>query len=324
MINLSDIEVAAQRLNGVAVRTPVIENAQLNADVGARVLFKAENLQRGGSFKFRGAYNRLSQLNAQEKKAGVVAWSSGNHAQGVALAAKILGIPAAIVMPKDAPEIKVKKTVEYGAEIIGYDRYTESREEIGLSLANERGATLVPSYDDLNIIIGQGTAGLEFFQQCKSLGCQLDDLLVCSGGGGLIAGIATAFSQLSPNTSIYSVEPDAFDDHKRSLETGNIESNPKDARSICDALLAPEPGALTFPINSSLLKAGLSVSDDEVRAAMNYAFSTLKIVVEPGGVVALAALLSGKIDAKGKTIGLVISGGNVDPSLFSEVITQHS
>ncbi|MEP4678668.1 MAG: pyridoxal-phosphate dependent enzyme, partial [Lentilitoribacter sp.] len=185
MINLSDIEVAAQRLNGVAVRTPVIENAQLNADVGARVLFKAENLQRGGSFKFRGAYNRLSQLNAQEKKAGVVAWSSGNHAQGVALAAKILGIPAAIVMPKDAPEIKVKKTVEYGAEIIGYDRYTESREEIGLSLANERGATLVPSYDDLNIIIGQGTAGLEFFQQCKSLGCQLDDLLVCSGGGGL-------------------------------------------------------------------------------------------------------------------------------------------
>jgi threonine dehydratase len=322
MINLSDIVVAAQRLNGVAVRTPVIESAQLNADVGARVLIKAENLQRGGSFKFRGAYNRLSQLNAQEKKAGVVAWSSGNHAQGVALAAQILGIPAAIVMPKDAPEIKVKKTLEYGAEIIGYDRYTESREEIGLSLSKERGASLVPSYDDVDIITGQGTAGLEFFQQSKGLGCELDSLLVCSGGGGLIAGMATAFSELSPSTSIYSVEPDAFDDHKRSLETGNMESNPNDARSICDALLAPQPGALTFPINRSLLKAGLSVTDDEVRSAMNYAFSTLKLVAEPGGTVALAAILSGKIDVKGQTIGLVISGGNVDPDLFSQVILQ--
>ena len=322
MVNLLNIQEAAQRLNGAAVYTPVIESAQLNADTGARVLIKAENLQRGGSFKFRGAYNRLSQLNTQEKKAGVVAWSSGNHAQGVALAAQILGIPAAIVMPNDAPEIKVKKTIEYGAEIIGYDRYTESREEIGLALSKERGATLVPSYDDLDIITGQGTAGLEFFQQSQDLGCELDSLLVCSGGGGLIAGMATAFSELSPYTSIYSVEPDAFDDHKRSLESGNIESNPKDARSICDALLAPQPGALTFPINSSLLTAGLSVTDDEVRSAMNYAFSTLKLVAEPGGIVALAALLSGKLDVKGKTIGLVISGGNVDPDLFSEVIMQ--
>jgi len=319
-VDVSDIKAAANRIATAAVLTPVIESPQLNADTGARVLIKAECLQRSGSFKFRGAYNRLSQLDDKQKAAGVVAWSSGNHAQGVAAAAQLLGISATIVMPHDAPDIKVRKTKAYGAEVIFYDRYTESREEIGRTLSEERGATLVPSYDDRDIIIGQGTVGLELAEQSRALGYELDDLLVCCGGGGLIAGVASAFKHLSPGTRILSVEPDDFDDHKRSLKSGQVESNSADARSICDALLAPEPGGLTFPINKALVSAGISVSDVEVRAAMKYAFSTLKLVTEPGGVVALAAVLSGKIPTQGKTIGIVISGGNVDPLLFSDVV----
>ncbi len=320
LVQFSDIVRAARRIEGEAVRTPVIESPALNQQVGARVLIKPECLQRSGSFKFRGAYNRLAQLNDAQRKAGVVAWSSGNHAQGIAAAAQILGITAAIVMPHDAPPVKAEKTRGYGAEIIGYDRYTESREEIGARLAEERGAVLVPSYDDPHIIAGQGTCGQEFAQQADALGIALDDLLVCCGGGGLIAGSSLAFASLSPDTAVYSVEPADFDDHVRSLASGQREKNPPDARSICDALLAPEPGALTFPINQATLSGGLSVSDDEVKTAMRFAFSTLKLVIEPGGAVALAALLAGKLDVKGKTVGIVISGGNVDPALFGEII----
>ena len=320
--SFSDIAEAGARIAGYAVVTPLIESPVLNADVGARVLVKPESLQRSGSFKFRGAFNRLSKLDGDQREAGVVAWSSGNHAQGVAAAAAILGIHATIVMPHDAPKITIDKTRAYGAEIIGYDRYTESREEIATALARQRGAVLVPSYDDPDIIAGQGTCGLEVAAQTQALGVPLDVLLVCCGGGGLIAGTALAMRELSPQTKIYSVEPAEFDDHARSLQSGKRERNPPQARSICDALLAPEPGALTFPINKQRLSGGLSVTDGEVKAAMRYAFSTLKLVVEPGGAVALAALLADKLDVRGQTVGIVLSGGNVDPALFRDILSE--
>ncbi|MEM7663175.1 MAG: threonine/serine dehydratase [Pseudomonadota bacterium] len=319
-VSVDDVIAASERISGFAARTPLLTYASLNEQVGASVYVKPENLQRSGSFKFRGAFNRLSQLSDDERSSGVVAWSSGNHAQGIAAAAQILGIRAAIVMPEDAPLVKAEKTHGYGAEIISYDRYTESREEIGAALARERGAVLVPSYDDLHIISGQGTCGFEIAQQADELGVGLDHLLVCCGGGGLVAGTSVAMKAMSPDTEIYSVEPDGFDDHKRSFVSGQRETNSADARSICDALLAPTPGALTFPINRANLAGGLSVSDDEVRAAIRFAFSEMKLVVEPGGAVTLAALLAGKLDVAGQSVGIVLSGGNVDPSLFSDII----
>jgi len=319
-VSADEIRQARQRIQGEAVVTPLLEYTELNSLAGGRVLVKPENLQRTGSFKFRGAFNRLSQLSPAEREAGVVAWSSGNHAQGIAAAAGILGIRAAIVMPADAPAIKTENTRRYGAEIIAYNRATENREEIGHALSEERGAVLVPSYDDRDIIAGQGTIGAELIEQAHGRGASLDQLLVCCGGGGLISGIATLVAAESPATQIYSVEPEQFDDTARSLHSGQRESNAAGAFSICDALLAPEPGALTFEINRRLLAGGLVVTDDEVRHAMRFAFSRLKLVVEPGGAVALAALLAGKMDTRHKTTGIVISGGNVDPSLFASVI----
>ncbi len=321
-ITLDHIENAARRIRGVTVHTPLITNPELDAATGGRILIKPECLQRTGSFKFRGAYNRLVQLSEEERRSGVVAWSSGNHAQGIAAAAQLLDIPAAIVMPRDAPAVKVEKTKVYGAEIVWYDRYSESREQIGHDLAARRGAVLVPSYDDPHVMAGQGTAGLEIFRQASERGQTLDALLVCCGGGGLLAGIATAFASLSPGTDIYSVEPADFDDHARSLQSGTRERNTGDARSICDALLAPEPGELTFPINRRLLKGGLSVTDDEVRNAIRYAFTTLKLVIEPGGAVALAAVLHGKLDAGDKTVGVVVSGGNIDATHYCEILAS--
>lgn len=328
-MNLADIEAlhaeircAARRIKGVAVCTPLLMSAALDTRAGARVVIKPENLQHAGSFKFRGAYNRLSQLTGPERTAGVVAWSSGNHAQGVALAARLLGMPAVIVMPADAPAVKIASTRAMGAEILFYDRYSESREAIGERLATERGATLVPSYDDPHIIAGQGTCGLEIAEQARDAGLTLDTLLVCCGGGGLVAGISAAMRIESPATRTFSVEPADFDDHARSLVSGQRESNAADARSICDALLAPEPGAMTFAINRQTLAGGLAVTDAEVRAAMRFAFAELKLVVEPGGAVALAALLAGKLDVGGQTVGIVISGGNVDPGLFAAIIAD--
>jgi threonine dehydratase len=321
LISLSDIQLAASRIAGEAVVTPLISSSALDAACGARILIKPETLQRSGSFKFRGAYNRLSALSDTERAAGVVAWSSGNHAQGVAAAAEVLGIAATIVMPSDAPAIKVANTRAYGAEVVFYDRYTQSREKISFAIARERGAVVVPSFDDPHVIAGQGTVGLELVQQAAASGHSLDLVLCCCGGGGLIAGTATALRALSPKTAIYSVEPCAFDDTARSLAAGERLSNPPEARSICDALLAPEPGELTFPINQALLTSGLSVSDDETRSAMAYAFRVLKLVVEPGGAVALAALLAGKIDVAGRTVAVVLSGGNVDPELFAACIS---
>lgn len=316
------IRHARDRLRGHAVITPLLESGELNAITGGRVLIKAENLQRTGSFKFRGAYNHLSQLTAGERSRGVVAWSSGNHAQGVAAAAGILGIRATIVMPADAPAIKADNTRRLGAEVVSYDRYRENREDIARGIAQKTGASLVPSYDDVGIIAGQGTAGLEILEETARRDIRLSQLLVCCSGGGLTGGIAIAFSEDSPETALYSVEPEAFDDTARSLASRKREQNSPAARSICDALQTPTPGELTFSINSLYLAGGLSVSDDEVRDAMRFAFNHLKLVVEPGGAVALAAVLHGKLDTANRNTGIVISGGNVDPDLFAAVIAE--
>lgn len=321
-VTFSDVAAAADRIAPFAVRTPLLSSPALDGAVGARVLLKPENLQRTGSFKFRGAMNRLLQLSEAEREAGVVAWSSGNHAQGIAAAAELLGIEATIVMPLDAPAIKTEKTLGYGARIVAYDRTTESREEIAHQWVADHGSVLVPSFEDSGIIAGQGTCGLEIAQDVDALGRSLDALLICCGGGGLTAGISLALSELSSSTAIYSVEPAGFDDHARSLLSGEREMNDPAARSICDALLAPSPGEMTFSINRDRLAGGLVVTDDEVEAAMRFAFRELKLVVEPGGAVALAAVLSGKIDRAGRTIGVVLSGGNVDGALFSEVLAR--
>lgn len=321
-ITIADIEAAAARIAGTAAVTPLLSFDTLDERVGAKVLVKAEMLQRSGSFKFRGACNRLSMLTAQERAAGVVAWSSGNHAQAVAAVARLLGTRATIVMPSDAPAIKRANTLAYGAEVVSYDRHTEDREAISFGIARDRGAVVVPSYDDPHIIAGQGTVGLEIVRQAAAVGAELDLLLCCVGGGGLIAGTATAVNALSPATAVFGVEPAGFEDTARSLASGMRESNSPEARSICDALLAPTPGALTFPINQRLLAGGLVVSDDEVRDAMRFAFTALKLVIEPGGAVALAALLSGKIDVRGKIVAIVVSGGNVDREAFAAILRQ--
>ncbi|MDR7154104.1 threonine dehydratase [Sphingobium xenophagum] len=320
-ISFSDISDAAWIIAAAAVRTPLIENEQLNALCGGRVLLKFEGAQRTGSFKFRGAYNRLARLNAAERAAGVVAWSSGNHAQGVADAARLLGIAATIVMPADAPAIKLANTRALGAEVVTYDRLRESREAIATTLAEQRGATLVPSFDDPFIIAGQGTVGLEIVEQVKELDAPLGQVLVCCGGGGLTAGVATAVKAQIPEAVIYTVEPAGFDDTARSLRSGVREAVAADARSICDALQAPMPGAMTFPINRALVTGGLVVTDRQVREAMRFAFSTLKLVVEPGGAVALAAMMQGLAPPRDGVSVVVLSGSNVDPLDYAAILT---
>lgn len=315
-----DIKAAAARISGVAVRTPLLESAALNEAVGGRVLLKAEILQRTGSFKFRGAYNFISQLDDDQRRRGVAAYSSGNHAQGVAAAAALLGAPATIVMPADAPNIKLDNTRALGATVVTYDRHSEPREEITARIAAESGATIVPPYDHPWTIGGQGTVGLEIATQAAEIGALPDAVLVCCGGGGLTAGVATVFAEMAPSTQIHTVEPNGFDDTAQSIATGQLVSNQPGAHSICDALLAPMPGTLTLSINSRLVTSGLAVSDDDVRRAMIFAWQKLKLVVEPGGAVALAAVLSGAMECKDRTIAVVLSGGNVDAALFSEII----
>ena len=319
-ISLADIQDAADRLAGHAVLTPLLNSPALDERLGGQVWIKPETLQRGGAFKFRGAYNRISRLSEAERRRGVVAFSSGNHAQGVALAARAVGCPALIVMPADAPAVKVAATRDYGAEIRFYDRFTEDRIAIADQIAAERGCVVVPSYDDPYVIAGQGTLGLEIAQQAAQQGARLDRVLCCVGGGGLIAGTGTAIKALSPATEIWGVEPDGFDETRRSLASGRRESIDPDARSICDALLTPTPGELTWPINQANLTGIVAVTDAEVAEAMRYAFSMLKLVVEPGGCVALAAALAGKIDVRDKTSAVVLSGGNVDPALYARVL----
>lgn len=317
-----DVRQAARRLHGFAVTTPVIESHKLNAMAGGRVLIKAECLQRTGSFKFRGAWNCISQLDPKAHPGGVVAYSSGNHAQGVAAAAQLCGLPALIVMPADTPEIKKANTRGYGAEVVTYDRATESREAIAGRIASERGAVIVPPFDHPDIIAGQGTAGLELAAQATAMGARLDDVLVCCSGGGLTAGIALAMDALSPGTVVHTVEPAGFDDYARSLRSGVRETNPKASGSICDALMSPSPGEMTFAINQRLLGAGLAVSDAEAAEAMRFAFTELKLVIEPGGAAALAAVLAGRIRTEGRTIGVIASGGNCDAALFAKVLAR--
>jgi threonine dehydratase len=318
--DIDDVRAAAVRLRGEAITTPLLSSPIVDERLGGRLLIKAECLQRTGSFKFRGAYNALVQLDAQRRQAGVIAYSSGNHAQGVAAAAQCLGMPATIVMPADAPAIKVANTRAYGAEIVFYDRYTESREEIAQRIARERGAELLPPYDDARIIAGQGTVGLEIAMEAQARDLTLDAVVASCSGGGLVTGCALAVKAMNPQTLVYAAEPQGLDDMRRSLESGTHVANDPAARSICDALLAPTPGVLTFALAQRLLAGSIAVSDDSVRTAMAVAFEDYKLVVEPGGAAALAAVLSGKLDIKGKTIAVVASGGNVDRGLFKAAL----
>ena len=319
MIGIADIEAAAERLHDTVVRTPLLRNAELDRVAGGTVLVKPECFQSIGSFKIRGAYNLLSQLTAEQAARGVVAWSSGNHAQGVALAGRLLGVHAAIVMPEDAPAAKLENTRRLGGEIITYDRYTEDREAIARAVAAERGAEIVPSYEDPRIIAGQGTVGLEIADQSVAMGLPADQVLINCGGGGLTSGSAIALKAKLPDVGIYTVEPEEFDDTARSLAGGERVAIKDDARSVCDALLTDMPGQMTFDIMRELVERGLTVSDDEVRQAMRFAFQHLKIVVEPGGAVGLAAVLSGKLDTVSKTTVIVFSGGTVDAELYASI-----
>jgi len=319
----ANLEGAAARIAPHAVRTPLIESAALNERLGGRLLLKPETLQRTGSFKFRGACNFISRLDPA-KPGGGVAYSSGNHAQGVAAAARLFGHKAAIIMPADAPAIKRANTEVLGAQVVAYDRDTETRETIAAAIAAERGAALVPPYDHPWTIAGQGTVGLELAAQATEAAATLDAVLCCCGGGGLIAGIALALERLSPATHVYAVEPAGFDDTARSLEAGKRVANAPGARSICDALLGPTPGEITFPINRRLLDGGLVVDDAAAERAMAFAFTTLKLVVEPGGAVALAAALSSGFDCRGKTVAVVLTGGNVDRETFCRALARQN
>ncbi len=319
---LAEIEAAARRLAGKAVVTPLLESPALNARLGGRILIKPETLQRTGSFKFRGAFNKISQLPDDQKAAGVVAYSSGNHAQGVAAAAQLLGLPARIVMPDDAPRIKRANTEAYGAEVIPYRRGSEDRAAIAEAIAQERGAAIVRPYDDPDIIAGQGTCGLEICHQAADLGAALDAVLVCCGGGGLTAGVSTAVAALSPQARVHTVEPAGWDDTARSLAAGHRLANEAPPASFCDALLAMEPGVLTFEANRHQVAGGLAVEDEEVAEAIRFAFTTLKLVVEPGGAVALAALLAGRFDARDRCVAITLSGGNIDPELMARILSE--
>jgi threonine dehydratase len=317
----ADIDAAAQRLFGVAVRTPLVNAPVLDAALGARVFLKAETLQRTGSFKFRGAYNKVSSISLARRGAGVVAYSSGNHAQGVAAAARLLGMRATIVMPSDAPRAKRARTLALGAEVVAYDRNSEDRAAIAARLVAERGATLVPPYDDALIIAGQGTIGREIVEDLARLGLAPEIVVIGASGGGLAAGISLGVKARVPQAKFYTVEPEGFDDTLRSFASGKREANARMCGSICDALMSNTPGELTFPITQALIGQGLTASDAEVARAVRYAFEELKLVVEPGGAIGLAALLAGKLDVTGKVVVGVLSGGNVDADLFARLIT---
>jgi threo-3-hydroxy-L-aspartate ammonia-lyase len=314
-IELEDVERAAQRLAGVAHRTPVLSSRTLDERTGARVHLKAECFQRGGAFKFRGAYNKISSLDEEALRRGVIAYSSGNHAQAVAIAAALLGTRATIVMPEDAPAAKLDATRGYGAEVVLYDRWAESREEIGAGLAEERGLELVRPYDDPLVMAGQGTAALELLADAP----ELDLLLVPVSGGGLIAGCSTATKALRPAIRVVGVEPETGDDTRRSLAAGE-RTRIDVPRTIADGLQAPEPGELTFEVNRWLVDEVVTVTDDEIIEAMLFLFDRLKLVTEPSGAVGVAALLSGKLDARESSVGVVISGGNVGAARFAELV----
>ena len=319
-VSSTDIDAAARVLAGFAVRTPLLSLPALDQRAGTRIFLKPEMLQRTGSFKFRGAFNKLSSIPQAARAGGVVAFSSGNHAQGVAAAAQILGMQATIVMPADAPLSKRERTKAYGAQVVLYDRDREDREAIANDIAVKHGATLVRPYDDPFVIAGQGTAGREIVEDMTALGIEPDVVVVPVSGGGLMAGVATAVKARFPNAVLMSAEPEDFDDHARSLRAGKREAHHGKGRTICDALMASMPGEITFAINGKLLTKGLTASDAEVGAAVEFAYRELKLVVEPGGSVGLAALLAGRIETDGKNVVIVLSGGNVDAEMFAKLI----
>ncbi len=317
VVKYDEVVTASKRLAGIAVRTPLLTNAALDAATGARIFLKPECLQRTGSFKFRGAYNRMSAMTDAERVGGVVAYSSGNHAQGVALAARLLGMPAAIIMPHDAPAMKVERTRADGAEVIFYDRLTEKREQIGAQLAAQRGAVIVPPFDDRHVIAGQGTAGLEAAQDLAALGLRADLALVCCGGGGLASGFA-----VGSKTPVIAVEPENWDDVTRSLAGDAIVPVADPQATRCDALQTLRMADLTFDTLRANGAIGHVVSEAEVARAVAFAFRELKLVVEPGGSVALAAALAGRIDLRGKVVLVVLSGGNVDAQVFAACLAE--
>ncbi|MEO0939193.1 MAG: threonine/serine dehydratase [Pseudomonadota bacterium] len=313
------IRAAAARLDGHAVRTPLLNSPFLDEIAGRRIWVKAECLQRTGSFKFRGAWSALSSLHPDVRAKGVMAYSSGNHAQGVAHAASLHGVPSVILMPSDAPRLKIENTRALGAEVVTYNRASEDRDVVGHALAAERGLTLIKPFDEPEVIAGQGTCGLEIAAQAAAQGVTEAEVLVCCGGGGLTSGIALALEADAPGMRVRPVEPDGFDDVARSLQTGEIQRNPETAGNICDAILTQSPGARTFPILQRLCGPGLVVTEDEALRAMAQAFLRLKIVAEPGGAVALAAALAGR-DLDGPDVIATVSGGNVDPAMFTRAL----
>lgn len=319
MPTIDDIRAAARRIDGLARRTPLLESPALNDRFGARLLFKPEVLQRTGSFKFRGAYNKIASLTEEERTRGVVAFSSGNHAQGVAAAAQLFGIRAVIVMPTDAPVIKADNVRAMAAEIVPYDRYRDDREVVARPYV-EKGMILVKPFDDPLIVAGQGTVGLEIVEDAAATGVRLDAVVTPCGGGGLMAGIATAVKALSPDVEIWGAEPENFDDTRRSLAAGSRMKADPAGTSICDALMSPMPGELTFAINRKLVAGVAAVSETSVAAAMRDAAAHLKLVVEPGGAAGFAALSSGEIALSGRTVAVVLSGGNVDLGTFAALV----
>jgi threonine dehydratase len=317
---IADVRAAAERIKAHAVVTPLIEHPALNARVGGRILLKAENLQRVGAFKFRGAYNAVSQIDRTQFPGGVVACSSGNHAQGVAHAAALCGMPSVIVMPADAPKLKIERTRAFGAEVVTYDRVREDRDAIAAKIAAERKMAFVHPFDDPRVMAGQGTAGLELMEQAKAKGAVPEEVLVCCSGGGFVSGVSIAVKAANAATNVFAVEPVGFDRMGRSVRAGSPQTNEKLSGSICDALMSKTPGKYTFAVSATNVSGGYAVTDDEARAAMRFAFEELKLVLEPGGAAALAAVLSGKVASKGRTIAAMLSGGNVDPAMFADAI----
>lgn len=319
-VTFKDIEEAADRIKGEAIRTPLLKSRYLDEITGASVHIKPECLQRTGSFKFRGAYNTISRIEPSQRAKGVVACSSGNHAQGVAAASGLVGAPATIVMPHDAPKTKWERTKALGAEIVGYDRETESRDDIAAEIVEKTGASFVHPFNNPHVVAGQGTVGLECVEQMREAGETPDSLFVCCGGGGLASGVAVATTEIWPDLDVHPVEPAGFDDYTRSLELGERVSNASSSGSVCDAILTETPGELSFEIAKKRMKNGLVVTDEEALDAVKFAFQELKLVVEPGGAVALAALLNSRAPVKGRTIVIVISGGNTDPDVFQRAL----
>ena len=318
-----EIDKAYERIFSLIIKTPLISSETINKKTNANVYFKLENLQWTGSFKLRGASNKISQLSNEEKSRGIVSYSSGNHAQAVAYASNLIGVQATIIMPKNAPSIKIKNTKKYGADVVLYDSMHESREKIALEIAHKENKTIVKPYDDLDVIAGQGTVGKEIAEELRLKNIQPDLYLCCCGGGGLIAGSSTYLRHAFPNIKNFAVEPEEFNDTQLSLKNNFIVKNKETGESICDALLAPQPGDVTFPVNQTTLDGGLAVSDKEVKKTIIELAEDMKIVVEPGGSVAATALLTNKISVKNKNVVVMISGGNIDYKLFSSIVRNY-